>query len=36
VLFWGVWAMNRRTVRRNLEPRIEELEKLRRGLQAAE
>lgn len=30
--FWGVWALNRRIVRRNLEPRIAELEKLRSDL----
>lgn len=33
LLFWGVWAMNRRAVRKNIEPRIEELEKLRQELQ---
>jgi hypothetical protein len=36
LLFWGVWAMNRRAVRRNIEPRIEELEKLRQELQPPE
>lgn len=32
LLFWGVWAMNRQAVRKNIEPRIEELEKLQRDL----
>jgi len=36
LLFWGVWAMNRRVVRRNVEPRIAELEKLRRELRAVD
>ncbi len=30
--FWGVWWLNRRAVSRRIGPRIEELEKLRRGL----
>jgi hypothetical protein len=30
--FWGAWAMNRRAVRKSLEPRIAELEKLRQDL----
>lgn len=30
--FWGIWAANRRVVRKNIEPRIAELEKLRTGL----
>jgi hypothetical protein len=34
LLFWAVWAMNRRAVRKNIEPRIEELEKLQRDLLA--
>lgn len=34
LLFWGVWKMNRRAVRKNIEPRIEELEKLQRDLLA--
>ncbi len=34
VLFWAIWAVNRRTVRRNIEPRIAELEKLHRDLVA--
>jgi hypothetical protein len=29
LLFWGIWAMNRRVVRLNIEPRMAELEKLR-------
>jgi len=33
-LFWGVWKVNRRAVRTHLDPRIEELEKLRRDLTA--
>lgn len=33
-LFWGVWALNRRAVRRQIEPRIAELEKLQRELAA--
>jgi xanthosine utilization system XapX-like protein len=32
LLFWGIRAMNRRAVRKNIEPRIEELEKLRQEL----
>jgi len=32
--FWGVWALNRRAVRRQIEPRLEELEKLRQSLLA--
>ncbi len=35
LLFWAVWAMNRRAVRQNIEPRIEELEKLQRDLMSA-
>ncbi len=30
--FWGVWAMNRRAVRKQLDPRIAELEKLHADL----
>jgi hypothetical protein len=30
--FWGVWALNRRAVRKQIEPRLEELEKLHRDL----
>jgi len=30
--FWGIWAANRRVVRQGVEPRIAELEKLRRDL----
>lgn len=30
--FWGVWALNRRAVRKQLEPRLEELEKLHQAL----
>ena len=29
---WGVWALNRRAVRKQLEPRLEELEKLHQAL----
>ncbi len=32
VLFVGIWAMNRRAVRKQLEPRLAELEKLRSDL----
>jgi F0F1-type ATP synthase assembly protein I len=32
LLFWAVWAMNRQAVRKNIEPRIAELEKLRGDL----
>jgi hypothetical protein len=30
--FWGAWAINRRAVRKQIEPRLEELEKLHRDL----
>ena len=30
--FWGVWALNRRAVRKQIEPRLEELEQLHREL----
>ena len=30
--FWGVWAINRRAVRKSIEPRLAELEKLHRDL----
>jgi hypothetical protein len=30
--FWGIWIVNRRAVRKRIEPRIEELEKLKREL----
>jgi hypothetical protein len=30
--FWGTWFINRRAARKRIEPRIEELEKLRREL----
>jgi hypothetical protein len=30
--FWGAWAINRRGVRKGLEPRLQELEKLRQSL----
>lgn len=30
--FWGAWALNRRVVRKGIEPRIAELVKLRDGL----
>ena len=36
LLFWGIWAMNRRVVHKNIEPRIAELEKLCGDLQAAD
>ena len=32
VCFWGVWALNRRAVRKGIEPRLEELAKLQRDL----
>jgi len=32
LIFWFVWTINRRAVRKRLEPRIEELEKLRREI----
>jgi hypothetical protein len=31
-LYWGVWALNHRAVRKQIEPRLEELEKLHRDL----
>lgn len=34
VLFWAVWSVNRRAVKRHLNPRLEELEKLHRELLA--
>lgn len=34
LLFGGVWALSRRAVRKNLAPRIEELERLRREVAA--
>lgn len=30
--FWGAWFINRRAVRKLIEPRLEELEKLHRSL----
>ncbi len=30
--FWGAWALNRRAVRKQIEPRLEELDKLHRDL----
>jgi hypothetical protein len=30
--FWGTWVINRRAVSRRMEPRIDELEKLRRAV----
>ena len=30
--FWGVWVLNRRAVRKQIEPRLEELEKLHQSL----
>jgi hypothetical protein len=32
--FWGTWAVNRRAVRKQIEPRLEELEQLHRELLA--
>lgn len=34
LLFWGVWVANRRAVRKRVEPRLVELEKLRADLGA--
>jgi hypothetical protein len=34
LLFWGVWALNRHAVRKQIDPRLAELEKLRRDLLA--
>ena len=34
VFFWGAWALNRRAVRTGIDPRLEELEKLRGDLLA--
>ena len=36
LLFWFVWALNRRSVRKWIEPRLEELEKLHRDLLSPE
>jgi hypothetical protein len=36
VCFWGVWALNRRAVRKGIEPRLAELEKLHGDLLAGE
>ena len=36
LLLWFVWFINRRAVRRQIEPRLEELEKLHRDLVAGE
>jgi hypothetical protein len=33
--FWGTWSLNRRAVRRRIEPRLEELEKMRSDLLSA-
>ena len=30
--YWGIWALNRRAVRRQIEPRLDELRRLRDGL----
>lgn len=35
VLFWATWAMNRRAVRKTVDPRLLELEKLRAALVSA-
>lgn len=32
LMCWGVWALNRRAVRRQIEPRLEELEELHQSL----
>jgi len=32
LLFWGVWVLNRRAVQKQLDPRLQELEKLHRDL----
>jgi hypothetical protein len=32
LFFWGVWKLNRRAVRKQIEPRLAELEKLHRDL----
>ena len=32
LLFWGVWALNRQAVRRQIDPRLAELEKLRHDI----
>jgi hypothetical protein len=32
LLFWGVWVLNRRAVRKQIDPRLQELEKLRNDL----
>jgi dolichyl-phosphate-mannose--protein O-mannosyl transferase len=32
LMTWGVWALNRRAVRKKIEPRLEELERLHREL----
>jgi hypothetical protein len=36
LLFWWVWALNRRTVRKRLEPRLAELEKLQRDFSSSD
>ena len=36
LLYWGIWALNRRAVRKKIEPRLEELEKLHRDVLAQE
>jgi uncharacterized membrane protein len=36
LLFWGVWALNRQAVRKQIDPRLAELEKLRRDILTAE
>ena len=36
ILSWGIWALNRRAVRKVIEPRITELEKLRTDFLASE
>jgi hypothetical protein len=32
LLFWGIWALNRQAVRKQIDPRLAELEKLRRDI----
>jgi hypothetical protein len=36
LFLWGVWALNRRVVRKQIDPRLAELEKLRRDILTTE
>jgi hypothetical protein len=36
LVFWGIWALNRRAVRKGIEPRLAELEKMRQALVSSE